>query len=55
MIAIKFKSMLLKDNYPKIVLAIGSLLILSIFGIVGIPMVVIFYIIISLIFQKQLK
>ena len=55
MIALKFKSMLLKDNYPKIVLAIGSLFILSIFGIVGIPMVVIFYIIISLIFQKQLK
>ena len=55
MIALKFKSMLLKDNYPKIVLAIGSLLILSIFGMVGIPMVVIFYIITSLIFQNQLK
>lgn len=55
MIALKFKSMLLKDNYPKIVLAIGSLLILVFFGMVGIPLVIVFYIITSLIFQKQLK
>lgn len=54
MIALKFKSMLLKDNYPKIVLAIGALLILAIFGMVGIPLVIVFYIITSLVFQNQL-
>lgn len=55
MIAFKFKSMKLKDNYPKIALLIGAVLILFIFKIVGIPLVIIYYIIISLIFQKQLK
>ncbi|MBF8456806.1 CDP-alcohol phosphatidyltransferase family protein [Kaistella sp. G5-32] len=55
MIAMKFKSMKLEDNYPKITLLIGSILILAIFRIVGIPLVIIYYILISIIFQKQLK
>ncbi|KIA87932.1 CDP-alcohol phosphatidyltransferase family protein [Kaistella jeonii] len=55
MIAMKFKSMKLEDNYPKIALLIGSILILAIFRIVGIPLVIIYYILISIIFQKQLK
>jgi len=55
MIAMKFKSMKLQDNYPKLALLIGSILILAIFKIVGIPMVIIYYIFISIIFQKQLK
>lgn len=55
MIAMKFKSMKLQDNYPKIALLIGSILILAIFKIVGIPMVILYYIFISIIFQKQLK
>lgn len=55
MIAMKFKSMKLKDNYPKLALLIGSILILIIFKTVGIPMVILYYIFISLIFQKQLK
>jgi len=55
MIAMKFKSMKLQDNYPKLALLIGSILILCIFKIVGIPLVIIYYILISLIFQKQLK
>lgn len=55
MIAMKFKSMKLEDNYPKLALLIGSILILAIFKIVGIPMVILYYILISLIFQKQLK
>lgn len=54
MIALKFKSMKLKDNYPKIALLIGSLAILLIFGIVGIPFIIIYYMLVSLIFQKQL-
>lgn len=55
MIAMKFKSMKLQDNYPKLALLIGSILILAIFKIVGIPMVILYYIVISIIFQKQLK
>lgn len=55
MIAMKFKSKQLKDNYPKLTLVIGGILILLIFKTVGIPLVIIYYILISLIFQKQLK
>ena len=55
MMAMKFKSKQLKDNYPKIVLLAGGIVILSIFQIVGIPMLVIYYIIVSVIFQGQLK
>lgn len=55
MIAMKFKSMKLQDNYPKIALLIGAVIILFIFKAVGIPLVIIYYILISLIFQKQLK
>ncbi|WP_139422499.1 CDP-alcohol phosphatidyltransferase family protein [Chryseobacterium mulctrae] len=55
MIAMKFKSMKLQDNYPKLTLLIGSILILAIFKIVGIPMVILYYIFISIIFQKQLN
>jgi len=55
MIAMKFKSMKLKDNYPKLALLIGAILILIIFKTVGIPLVILYYIFISLIFQKQLK
>jgi CDP-diacylglycerol--serine O-phosphatidyltransferase len=55
MIAMKFKSMKLQDNYPKIALLIGSILILAIFKTAGIPLVIIYYIIISIIFQKQLN
>lgn len=54
MIAMKFKSMKLEDNYPKIALLIGAILILIIFKTVGIPLVILYYILISLIFQKQL-
>jgi len=55
MIAMKFKSMKLQDNYPKIALLFGSIIILLIFKSVGIPMVIIYYILISIIFQKQLN
>lgn len=55
MISMKFKSMKVKDNYPKIALLIGSIFILIIFKTTGIPLVIIYYMLISLIFQKQLK
>lgn len=55
MIAMKFKSMKLQDNYPKLALLIGSIIILIIFKTVGIPLVILYYIFISIIFQKQLK
>lgn len=55
MIAMKFKSMKLQDNYPKIALLVGSVIVLAIFKTIGIPLVIIYYILISIIFQKQLK
>lgn len=54
MIALKFKSLKLKDNYPKMVLLIGAIPLVSILGIIGIPLIIFYYIIISLLFQKQL-
>ncbi|MGZ5188806.1 MAG: CDP-alcohol phosphatidyltransferase family protein [Kaistella sp.] len=55
MIAMKFKSMKLEDNYPKLALLIGAILILIIFRTVGIPLVIVYYMVISLVFQKQLR
>ena len=55
MIALKFKSMKLQDNYPKLALLIGAILILAIFKMAGIPLVIVYYMLISIIFQKQLK
>ena len=55
MIAMKFKSRKLEDNYAKIALLIGAILILIIFKTVGIPLVIIYYMLISLVFQKQLR
>lgn len=55
MIAMKFKSMKLQDNYPKLALLIGSVIILIIFKSAGVPMVIIYYMVISIIFQKQLN
>ncbi|MFC5871203.1 CDP-alcohol phosphatidyltransferase family protein [Chryseobacterium arachidis] len=54
MMAMKFKSKRIQDNYSKIILLGGGIAILAIFQIVGIPMLVIYYILVSLIFQKQL-
>ena len=42
MIALKFKSMKLKDNYPKLILLLGGILLISILGLAGIPMVIVF-------------
>lgn len=55
MISLKFKSKLLKDNYSKFALLIGSILILIFFKTAGIPLIIVYYIFISLIFQKELK
>lgn len=55
MMAMKFKSKQLKDNYPKVVLLVGGIAILAVFRIVGIPMLVIYYMLVSFIFQRQLK
>ena len=55
MIAMKFKSMKWQDNIPKIVLVLGAILILIIFKFYGIPLIILYYILVSLIFQKSLK
>lgn len=53
MIALKFKSMKLKDNYPKLALLIGAIVLLLLFKIGAIPVIIIYYILISIIFQKS--
>ncbi len=55
MISMKFKSMKIADNYSKIALLLGGIIILVLFKIPGIPLVILYYILISLFFQKQLK
>jgi CDP-diacylglycerol--serine O-phosphatidyltransferase len=55
MIAMKFKSKKITDNYPKIILLAGGVLILVFFQVAAIPLLVVYYILVSLIFQKQLK
>jgi len=47
--------MKLQDNYPKLALLIGAIVLLILFKIVAIPLIIIYYILISIIFQKQLK
>lgn len=54
MISLKFKSMKLEDNYPKLALVIGGIIIMVIFKTVGIPLVILYYILVSVIFRKQL-
>ena len=54
MISLKFKSMKLADNYPKIALAAGVAALLAVFGVVGIPLSMLYYIAVSVVFQKQL-
>lgn len=54
MIAFKFKSMKLKDNIPKIALLIGAILIFMLFKTNGIPLIILYYMLISVLFQKQL-
>ena len=54
MIAMKFKSTQLKDNYPKLALVIGIVPILIFGGWAGIPLSMIYYMLVSIIFAKYL-
>lgn len=55
MIAFKFKSMHLKDNYPIIALLLGCCILLVAFKTTGIPLLIIYYILVSLAFQKSFR
>lgn len=55
MIAMKFKSKKLQDNYPKLALVLGIIPIMISCGRLGIPLSVMYYVVISIVFQKQLK
>ncbi|QDP84401.1 CDP-alcohol phosphatidyltransferase [Chryseobacterium sp. SNU WT5] len=55
MISLKFKSMTISDNYPKIILAVGVILLVILLKTVGIPLAILYYILVSLIFQKHLS
>lgn len=54
MIAMKFKSKKLEDNYPKLALLIGIFPIMLFFGWAGIPLAIIYYMLISIVFQNKL-
>ena len=54
MISLKFKSKLLRDNYPKVTVAVSGLAVLLLFGIKGIPVAVVAYILLSLLYRRQL-
>ena len=55
MIAMKFKSSKIKDNYPKLALLVGCIVILIGFGYIGIPLIIVYYILISMVFRKSLN
>lgn len=55
MIALKFKSKKLEDHYPKLALLIGIILLFIAFQARAVPLSVLYYIGISLVFQKQIK
>ncbi len=55
MIAMKFKSKRIQDNLPKIVLAAGSVFLLLFFRTLALPLLVLYYILVSVIFQKHLR
>ena len=55
MISMKFKSMKIADNYPKVALFVGVIFLLIFFKFAGIPLAILYYILISIFFQKQLK
>ncbi len=56
MISLKFKSMKLQDNYPKVALLVGVIILFALLNpILAIPLTIIYYMLISIIFQNQLK
>lgn len=54
MIAMKFKSKKLEDNYPKLALVIGIIPIVVFGGWAGVSLSIIYYMFVSLVFQKSL-
>ena len=54
MMALKFKSFGWKDNFPKMILLIFSLLLIIILKWMSIPFIFILYIVLSIIFRKQI-
>jgi len=53
MVSLKFKSKKLKDNLSKVFLFFGIIILLLLFGVTGIPLCVFYYILISLLNQKN--
>lgn len=54
MIALKFKSLAWRDNIEKIVFVGGSLVILAVGGILWVPIVILWYMLVSFFFWKRL-
>ncbi|MDO4225030.1 MAG: CDP-alcohol phosphatidyltransferase family protein [Bergeyella zoohelcum] len=55
MVAMKFKSMKLQDNYPKLALILGVVPMILLFSWAGIPLSIFYYILVSIVFQRALK
>jgi len=53
MISLKFKSKKLKDNLSKVFLLLGIIILVSVFGIAGIPLSVFYYMIVSFMYQRN--
>jgi len=53
MVSLKFKSKKLKDNYSKVFLLFGNIILISVFGVTGVPLCVFYYIFISLVYQRS--
>lgn len=53
MISLKFKSTQLKDNLDKVILLVGIIILLAVFQLAGIPLAVVYYILVSLVFLNK--
>ena len=55
MISMKFKSKALRDNVSKIVLLVGGILLIVFFRWLAMPLLVVYYIVISLLFHREMS
>lgn len=53
--SVKFTNFTWRDNYPRFILVIVSLILFAIFYFAAIPLIILFYIIISLVFKNKLN
>jgi CDP-diacylglycerol--serine O-phosphatidyltransferase len=52
--SMKFKSMAWKGNEPRYLLIIGSLALIILFSLSAIPLIILAYLVLSMVFQKKI-